>query len=492
MNQSASLQQLSADLSLSTSRREMLARSGFGLGTLALAGLLSDIGLTANAARANDADSAAGSLSPLAPRQPHFPGTAKRVIHLFMNGGPSQLDTFDPKPMLQKFAGKSLPDVNARGKDRRLGGAALPSPFKFKQYGQSGIEVSELFPRVAEHIDDLCIIRSMYSDIPNHEQGFMMMNCGNIPMPRPSVGAWTLYGLGTENQSLPGFVVMCPGGMPTAQSANWRSAFLPGMYQGTYIDTKESDPQRLIQNLRNDSLVPDQQRRQLTYIQQLNRKHQQQRTRDPQLEARIESLELAFRMQSEATDAFDIYQEPESVRQMYGDHVQGRQILMARRLAERGVRYVQVYHGAGQPWDSHANLETGHRRLARESDGAIAALLTDLKRLGMLEDTLVIWGGEMGRTPTAQLPLTPQVGRDHHTDGFTLWMAGGGVRGGHVHGVTDEIGLSIAQDKVHVHDLHATILHLLGFNHEALTYHYAGRDFRLTDIYGRVVKEILA
>jgi hypothetical protein len=473
--------------SLLLSRRQTLMRAGFGMGSLALGGLLSDLGLTSAAAA-----EAAANLSPLAPRAPQFPGKAKRVIHLFMNGGPSQIDTFDPKPLLKKFHGKSLPGKAELGKDKRLGGAALGSPFEFKQHGQSGMEISELFPHVAKHADDLCVIRSMFSDVPNHEPGLMMMNTGNFTLPRPSVGSWALYGLGTENQSLPGYVVMCPSGLPTAQSANWRSAFLPGIYQGTHVDTKETNPDQLIANLRNDFILPGQQRKQLGLIQELNEIHRQERAGDPQLEARIQSLELAFRMQTEATDAFDVTQESEKTRAMYGDTLQGRQMLMARRLAERGVRYVQVYHGAGQPWDSHASIEEAHRRLAGESDQAIGALLQDLKDRDMLKDTLVIWGGEMGRTPTAQLPLTPKVGRDHHTDGFTVWMAGGGVKGGHVHGTTDDIGLSIAEGKVHVHDLHATILHLLGFNHETLTYRYAGRDFRLTDVFGNVVKEILA
>ncbi len=469
------------------SRRQALARAGFGMGSLALGSLLSDIGLTP--ATASDA---ALNLSPLAPRPPHFPAKAKRIIHLFMNGGPSQIDTFDPKPLLRKYHGKPLPGKANLAKDRRLGGAALGSSFEFQKYGESGMEISELFPNVAKHADDLCVIRSMFSDIPNHEQAFMMMNTGSIPLPRPSVGSWVLYGLGSENQSLPGFVAMCPGGMPTAQSANWRSAFLPGIYQGAHVDTSETNPDQLIANLRNDFVFPAQQRKQLGYIQQLNAMHREERTGDPQLEARIQSLELAFRMQTEATDAFDISKEPTNIRDMYGDTIQGRQTLMARRLAERGVRYVQVYHAAGQPWDSHSNIEEGHRRLASQSDQPIAALLQDLKDRDMLKDTLVIWGGEMGRTPTAQLPLTPKVGRDHHTDGFTIWMAGGGVRGGHIHGATDDFGLGIVDGKVHVHDLHATILHLLGFNHEALTYRYAGRDFRLTDVFGNVVTEILA
>ena len=467
------------------SRRQALSQAGFGMGSLALAGMLSEMGLTQA--------SASASLSPLAPRGPTLPGTAKRVIHLFMNGGPSQMDTFDPKPKLNQFHGKSLPGKEELGKDKRLSGAALGSPFAFKKHGQSGIEISELFPQVAKHADDLCVIRSMFSDVPNHESALMMMNTGNLTLPRPSVGSWVLYGLGSENQSLPGFVVLCPGGLPVSQSANWRSAFLPGVYQGTHVDAKKAtDPDQLIADLRNDFILPGQQRKQLGYIQRLNEMHREQRSGDSQLEARIQSLELAFRMQTEATDAFDVNKEPESVRQMYGDTLHGKQLLMARRLAERGVRYVQVWHGAGQPWDSHNSIEESHRRLAGECDQAIGALLQDLKNRGMLQDTLVIWGGEFGRTPTAQMPLTPKVGRDHHSDGFSIWMAGGGVRGGHVHGATDEIGLSVARDKVHVHDLHATILHLLGFNHEALTYRYAGRDFRLTDVFGDVVQQILA
>ncbi len=467
------------------SRRQALSQAGFGIGGLALAGVLSDMGLTSAHAAAEG--------SPLASHASMQVGKAKRIIHLFMNGGPSQMDTFDPKPKLNEFHGKTLPAGKDLGKDKRLSGAALGSKFAFKKHGQSGIEISELFPNVARHADELCVIRSMFSDVPNHESALMMMNTGNLSLPRPSVGSWVLYGLGSENQSLPGFVVLCPGGLPVSQSANWRSAFLPGIYQGTHVDAKKSaDPEQLIANLRNDFVLPDQQRKQLSYIQRLNEMHRQDRQGDSQLEARIQSMELAFRMQTEATDAFDVNREPESIRKLYGDSLQGRQMLMARRLVERGVRYVQVWHGAGQPWDSHNSIEESHRRLAGECDQPIAALLQDLKSRGMLEDTLVIWGGEFGRTPTAQMPLTPKVGRDHHSDGFSIWMAGGGVKAGHIHGATDEIGLGIAQGKVHVHDLHATILHLLGFDHEALTYRYAGRDFRLTDVFGKVVKDLLA
>ena len=479
-------------MNLNPSRRDLLKQCGFGFGAVALSGLLNEMGYAAPAAA--DVASSAGMPSPLgsslAPKAPHFAPKAKRVIHLFMNGGPSQIDTFDPKPALEKYHGKVLKD-ELKG-DKRIGGAAFASPFKFAKHGQAGIEISELFPNLAKHADDLCIIRSTQTDVPNHEPGLLMMNCGDISRAVPSMGAWTLYGLGTENQSLPGFVVMCPAGLPTAQGSNWRNAFLPGIYQGTYVDSQQTDSAKLVANIRNDAILPKQQRRQLDYLQQLNELHRARRSDDEQLDARIQSLELAFRMQREAGEAFDVSQEPKHVLEQYGDTVHGRQTLIARRLAERGVRYVQVYHGAGQPWDSHANVAEAHKRLARESDQPIAALLADLKQRDMLKDTLVLWSGEMGRTPTVQLPVGPKPGRDHHHDGFTVWMAGGGSRGGYVHGSTDELGLHVATDPVHVHDLHATMLQLLGFDHERLTFRYGGRDFRLTDVHGRVVKELLA
>jgi len=464
-------------------RRTMLGRCGMGFGSVALSGLLA----TRTVAAGSEQVMAAGTMQP---KPPHFRPRAVRVIHLFMNGGPSQIDTFDPKPALTRFEGKQLrADLK---NDRRIGGVGMPSTFRFARHGKSGMEISELFPQVARHADDLCVIRSMQTPIPNHEPGFMMMNCGDISRTLPCAGAWTLYGLGTENQSLPGFIVMCPAGLPTAQGSNWRNAFLPGAYQGTYIDSQHRSADELVANIRNDALLPGQQRRQLDFIQRINAMHARRRPDDAQLEARIESLELAFRMQQEAGEAFDISREPQTVRERYGDHVQGRQLLIARRLAERGVRYIQVYHGAGQPWDSHANIKDALPRLARESDAPVAALLDDLKDRDMLKDTLVIWGGEMGRTSTVQLPVGPKPGRDHHHDGFTVWMAGGGVKGGYVHGVTDEVGLKVVENPVTVHDLHATMLHLLGFDHERLTYRHAGRDFRLTDVYGNVVQDILA
>jgi hypothetical protein len=474
---------------LPLTRRDFLCRSGMGMASLGLAGLLASEGLLSAAG----ADGRAAA--PLAPRTPHFPARAKRVIHLFMNGGPSHVDTFDPKPSLQKYAGKLLPRENLR--TERKTGAAFPSPFKFQKHGQSGIEVSDLFPHVARCIDRLCVIRSMHADVPNHEPSLMLMNCGEARQVRPSFGSWVTYGLGSDNQNLPGFIAMCPGGYPIQETQNWQAAFLPGAYQGTYIDTRHTNPEKLIEHVRNRDLTLTEQRRQLDLLRHLNERHLRRRDRDAQLEARIQSFELAYRMQMDASDAFDVGREPERIRQMYGPGTQARQILIARRLLERGVRFVQVWHGAGQPWDNHDDIEVNHRRLARECDQAIGALLVDLEQRGMLDDTLVIWGGEFGRTPTVELP-TPGAnagkvnGRDHNHHGFTMWLAGGGVKGGHVHGATDEFGFAAVEDRVHVHDLHATLLHLLGFDHERLTYRHAGRDFRLTDVHGHVVKDILA
>ncbi len=432
--------------------------------------------------------------SPLAPRSPHFPAKAKRVIHLFMNGGPSHVDTFDPKPELTRHNGKLLP---LQLKTERNTGAAFASPFKFRKYGRSGIEVSELFPHVAESIDYLAVIRSMQADVPNHEPSLALMNCGEARQVRPSLGSWVNYGLGSENQNLPGFITMCPGGYPIQESQNWQCAFLPGIYQGTYIDTKNTGIEKLIENIKNNYTSLPEQRQQLDLLQQINERHALKRQKDAQLEARIQSFELAYRMQMDASDAFDITKEPPGIRALYGEGVQARQMLIARRLLERGVRFVQVWHGAGQPWDNHDDIEINHRRLAKECDQAIGALLKDLKQRGMLDDTLVIWGGEFGRTPVVELPKPGSNagkinGRDHNHYGFTMWLAGGGVRGGHVHGATDEFGFAAAEKPVHVHDLHATILHLLGFDHEKLTFRHAGRDFRLTDVHGKVVKELLA
>ncbi len=467
-------------------RRQMLRQMGTGLGLMGLATLLNDSGLLAPAANA-------ASANPLASKPPHFPPRARHIIHIYFNGGPSHVDTFDPKPALAKWGDKTIPSGNLT--TERPTGTALPSPFKFQPYGSSGIEISEIFARTAQHVDDICFIRSMHANTPNHEQSMRLMNCGDERLSRPSYGAWITYGLGTENQNLPGFIAMCPG-LPVSDVSNWRAAFLPGIYQGTHINTKKTKPEELIENISNARITRAAQRRQLDLLAQLNADHQRARGDDPLLEARIQSFELAYRMQLEATDAFDISKEPAHIRETYGQTVQARQLLIARRLIERGVRVVQCYHGDVQPWDSHDLIEENHRRLAGEVDQGISALLSDLKQRGLLGQTLVICGGEFGRTPAVEIPApgTPGKGkgRDHNHYGFTVWLAGGGVKGGCIHGATDEFGYRAVQDPVHVHDLHATMLHLLGFDHEKLTYRYAGRDFRLTDVSGEVVKDILA
>jgi uncharacterized protein DUF1501 len=463
---------------LPLSRRELLARCGIGLGTIALAGVLRDA-QAAEAPRAVD---------PLAPRASHFPAKAKHVVHLFMNGGPSQVDTFDPKPELTKYHGKPIPTGNLR--TERKTGAAMGSPYKFRKYGRSGIEVSDLFAKTAAHVDDMCVIRSMYADVPNHEPSLLLMNCGDGRQVRPSLGSWVTYGLGSENRNLPGFIVMCPGGYPIVTTQNWRSAFLPGVYQGTYIDSQHTEVEKLIANIRNTEIPLNRQREQLDLVAALNAKHKKDRLDDPQLEARIRTFELAFRMQTEAAEVFDLSRETRKVRDWYGDTTIGRQLLITRRLIERGVRVVQLWSGASQPWDNHDNLEKTHKSLAAQWDQPIAAFLTDLKVRGLFESTLVQWSGEFGRTPVAELPQLN--GRDHNHYGFSCWLAGGGVKGGTVIGSTDDFGFAAVENKVHVHDLHATMLHLLGFDHEKLTYRYAGRDFRLTDVHGRVVREMIA
>ena len=460
-------------------RREFLSRCGIGMGGLALSSMLPD------AAQAS-------ASSTLSVKGPHFTPRAKRVIHIFLNGGPSHVDTFDPKPSLQKYAGKLLPMSNLR--TERKTGAAFPSPYKFKRHGQSGTEVSEIFPHTAKCVDDIAVIRSMHADVPNHEPSLMLMNSGDNPLARPSLGSWLTYGLGTENRNLPGFIAMCPGGHPVKGPDNWRSAFLPGIYEGVYVDTAHSKVEQLIKNIRNPRLGLADQRRQLDLLQALNRRHLDQRGHDPQLEARIQSYEQAYRMQMEATDAFDVEREPESTRERYGKTTQSRQLLMARRLVERGVRFVQVWHGKWQPWDNHDAIEKNHRKLAAECSQGIAALIGDLKERGLFEDTLIVIGGEFGRTPTVEITNAgkSKLGRDHNSAGFSMVLAGGGVKGGTVHGATDEFGFQAVENPVHVHDLHATILHLMGFDHERLTYRYASRDFRLTDVHGRVVRDIIA
>jgi len=457
------------------SRRQMLAQSGAGFGMLGLAGVLDQQSVHA-AVKAPVAPAISiASSNPLAAKSPHHTPKAKRVIFLFMNGGPSHVDTFDPKPELVKQAGKKGP-----------GGKWMPTPFKFANQGQSGIPVSDLYPHVSTCIDDICVIRSMYTSTPNHEPGLFMMNSGVQQPIRPAMGSWLNYGLGTENQNLPGFVVLCPG-KPVVGPALWSNSFLPGIYQGTHINNSKLDPKKVIGNLTNQNLGRNSQRRLLNLMQKLNREHLKRRDSDNQLDARISSLEMAYRMQFEAQEAFDIGRETKATRSTYGSGQFADGCLIARRLVERGVRMVQLFYGSGQPWDAHGNI-MDHRRDAGKSDQPIAALLKDLKSRGLLEETLVIWGGEFGRTPTAQ----GARGRNHHATGFSIWLAGGGVKGGMIHGQTDEMGMHAVENRMSVHDLHATILHLAGIDHERLTYRYSGRDFRLTDVHGEIAHQIIA
>lgn len=470
----------------SLTRRDMLARIGMGFGAMGLGDLL--------------AETSSISLNPLAARQPPQPARAKRVVHLFMNGGPSHLDTFDPKPSLDKYDGKPIP---SQLKTERPTGAGLKSPYAFQKYGKSGIEISELFAKTAQHADDLCIIRSMHTDLPNHEPSLGLLNCGEARLNRPSLGSWITYGLGSMNQNLPGYIAMCPGGMPIRRTKNWQAGFLPSAFQGAYVNTDHESVDKLVEFIRNGSLDSKRQREQLDLLLAFNQRHLAERQKDTQLEARIQSFELAYRMQMEASDAFDIMKEPEAVRQMYGvkpgpEGSFARQCLIARRLLERGVRFLQLWTGDGQPWDNHDDV-LDHKPLAAKVDQPIAALLTDLKQRGLFDETLVIWGGEFGRTPVVELP-TPglnagkQRGRDHNPYGFTTWLAGGGVKRGHIHGATDEFGFAAAEKRVHIRDLHATILHLLGFDHHKFTYRYAGLDYRLTGVEEgpKVVTELLS
>ncbi len=466
-------------LSMSPSRRQMLQRCGMGLGSLALGDLLRGSNALAN--------------GPLTMHRPHFTPRAKHVIHVFLNGGMSQVDTFDPKPELTRRAGQMLPFDNLQ--TERKTGVALPTPFRFEHHGESGIPVSEIFPHLSKCVDEMAVIRSMHAELPNHEMSLMLMNTGDQRQVRPSFGSWLTWGLGSENQNLPGFVALCPSGLPVGGAGNWRSAFLPGSYQGTLIDTSKTDPTQLIDHLRNARLTDDQQQQQFDLLRALNDRHSHQRPGEADLEARIESFELAYRMQLEATDAFNVEQEPEYIHQMYGSGPQNRQLLLARRLVERGVRFVQTWHGNLQPWDSHSNIKDEHRRVASQCDQGLAALITDLQQRGLLEQTLVVCTGEFGRTPSVEMDQNgagASQGRDHNHWGFSLWMAGGGIKGGTIYGATDEFGFRAVENPVSIHDLHATMLHLLGFDHERLTYRYAGRDYRLTDVYGEVVRDILA
>ncbi len=450
------------------SRRQMVQALGGGFGSLALVQL----------------HASAASATPTQPLLPHFAPKAKHIIHLFMNGGPFQCDLFDPKPALNKFAGQKPPGADLR--TERPTGALMGVPFKFSQHGQSGLPISELLPNLSRHADDLCVIRSMHTDNPNHGPALFLMNNGSIVPTRPTLGAWLSYGLGSENQNLPNFVVFCPG-RPVRFSELWSNGFLPGEHQGTYINHSNLDPRKMIPFLENAKLSPANQTKQLELMRQLNQEHSNERNADPALEARIRSMETAYRMQLAASDAFDISLEPTKTREMYGKGHFANGCLLARRLAERGVRFTQLYYGNGQPWDTHSNHTASTRNLCKDIDQPIAALLTDLKNRGLLDETLVVWGGEFGRTPTTE----NADGRDHNPWGFSMFMAGGGVKGGQAYGATDDFGFKSVENKVHIHDLHATILHLMGLDHEKLTYRYAGRDFRLTDVSGHVVSKLL-
>ncbi len=448
------------------SRRDALKGLSAGFGYMAFVGLASQ----------------AAVISPLAPRRPHFVPKAKRVIFCCMRGGPSHVDTFDHKPALVRDKGKELPKF----RNREL----MPSPWEFKRHGQSGLQVSELFPKLAQHADDLCLLNGMYSSVPAHPQSFLQLHTGSFQFVRPSIGSWVLYGLGSENQNLPGFISLCPpdnvGG-----AQNYGSAFLPAFYQGTKIGNfNQNIKAASLRNLGNQNMSGKLQRRQLDFVQSLNRDLLDHKKQSSQIEGVIESYELAFRMQSAVPELMDANDENESMLEQYGINNRatenfGRQCLMARRFAEAGVRFIEITHGN---WDQHRNLNAALTRNCAATDKPLAALLKDLKERGLLEETLVVWGGEFGRTPH----IRQDDGRDHNSTGFSFWMAGGGVKGGMVHGATDEHGVAAVENRMHFHDLHATILHLLGLNHEKLTYKYAGRDFRLTDVHGEIAHDIIA
>lgn len=462
-------------------RREALKQSAVGFGSIALAGLIAD-------------QSKAAVIDPLAAKPPHFTPKAKRMIFLFMKGGPSHVDTFEQKPMLDRDHGKPFPYDKPKVQFAPTGNL-LKSPWKFSPHGQCGHMVSELFPNVARHVDDICFLHGLHGTNAAHGGALLKLHTGSDNFVRPSIGSWVTYGLGSENSSLPGFVTICPtlahGGV-----TNWGSAFLPAAYQGTPLgNASVSSKNARVAFINNDKVSSQLQQLQLNALQKSNREFMDTTGPDQALEGRIASFELAFRMQNEMPKAEDLSQESEATRALYGlnDPITenfGRQCLMARRFLERGVRYVQVSHSdAFVQWDQHGDLKKGHTKNALEVDRPIAALLYDLKQRGLLEDTLVWWGGEFGRTPTAQ---GSGDGRDHNPEGFTMWLAGGGVKGGYSHGATDDYGFFAEKGKVHIHDMHATILHLMGLDHERLTFKHAGRDFRLTDVHGRVIDEIIA
>ena len=467
---------------------------GSGFGMLAFASLVGEsmqaAGLT------TDQEGAIGG------RPLDHPARAKRVIFLFMNGGLSQIDSFDPKPMLDKYHGQPLPGGTVE--TERKTGKLLKSPFTFKKYGQCGMDVSEIWPHIGEVVDDICFIRSVHTDIPNHEPSMLMMNTGHTQAGRPSLGSWLTYGLGNENRNLPGFVVLCPTMPTTVGPPLWNNAFLPAVHQGTFISDrverpdqiigKDFDPKKLVSFIHNSDFTLPAQRRELDLLEKLDKMRRQGEAADPQLDAAIGSMEVAYRMQTEAPEVFDIRKESEATLKLYGLGSTARGCLLAVRLVEKGVRMVQVYYAAGDPWDHHNDIQL-HRKNARDSDQPYAAVIKDLKSRGLFKDTLVVCGSEFGRTPVVEVgggAGMTQNGRDHNPFGFTVWLAGGGVKGGMTYGATDDFGFKAVENPVHVHDLHATILHLLGIDHTKLTYRFSGRDFRLTDVAGRVINEIIA
>jgi hypothetical protein len=466
-----------------SSRRDFLRQAGGGFGSVALAWMLQQ-------GRPGRADAVG---NPLAPRPPHGPAKAKRVIYLFMHGGPSHLELFDPKPDLQRFAGKPLPPSFGPVATRRKVGQnpLLGTRRTFRKHGQSGLEVSDFLPQTAEHADDLAVIRSCWADSVNHPQAVYQMNTGSILMGKPSLGSWVGYGLGTENQDLPAFVVLPdPGGGIKGGPPAYGSGFLPATYQGTLVRGGSSP---ILDLTPPAGMSPGRQRSALDLIGKLNRRHLDARGEDSELSARIQAYELAYRMQSAAPDAVDLADESEETKALYGldDRTTaefGTRCLLARRLAERGVRFIQVYSGDVNGWDAHDDVEKNHAAMCSRTDKPVAGLLADLKRRGLLDDTLVVWGGEFGRMPMSE----QGKGRDHNPHGFCVWLAGAGIKGGTVHGATDAVGLRAEVDRVHVHDLHATILHLMGLDHERLTFPHNGRDERLTDTSGTVVRSILS
>ncbi len=476
-------------------RRDALARIGSGFGMLAFASLLNESRARAATRTGDDAQ----------PRPFDHPPKATAVIFLMMNGGLSQVDSFDRKPLLDKFHGQPLPGGEVA--TERKTGALMRSPFTFKQYGQCGREVSELFPHLGECVDDMAFVHSMHTDIPNHEPSLLMLNTGHTQAGRPSMGSWLTYGLGSANRNLPGFVVLCPDMPTTVGPGLWNNAFLPGVHQGTFISDrtehqlpgefigKEFDPQKLVRYLRNEKFSLPEQRRELDLLLELERqRREREKLEDPQLDAAIESMEIAYRMQTEAQDVFDIRKETKATLELYGRGSTARGCLMAVRLVERGVRMVQVYYANHDPWDHHGDILM-HRNTARDSDQPFAAVIKDLKSRGLFEKTLVVCGSEFGRTPVVETGAgggSSRCGRDHNPFGFTMWLAGGGIKGGIAHGATDDFGFKAVEKPVHVHDLQATILYLLGIDHTKLTYHYSGRDFRLTDVAGVVQHELIA